>query len=293
MKSSFLLSSLSGYSDLKSPFAESFPRSWDVVQPGLVFLLGATLNLIVAAVATWVALRVFEASVQLLFNGLKRGTEETPGLRLTQRLETAAAIVRSLGKTAILFLAVTGVLSSLGVNVAPILASAGIVGLAVGFGAQSLVKDVISGFFIIMEDQFGVGDVIELNGHHGLVERMNLRFTQIRHVQGSLISIPNGQVATVINHSKQWARAVIDINVPLVVKPEALRTAMLHVAQAIEKAMPDSILEPAECVGVESLKDTEAIMRVQFKTTPLMQWQVSRAYREALWPELVKLKEAK
>lgn len=283
----------SGTLDWKSVLTGSAPPSWEILQQGIVGLLGAAATLLGAAAVTWIALRVFEASVRLAVDTLKRRTQEAPGLRLIQRLDTAAAIVRSLGKTMILFLAVTWVLSSLGVNVAPILASAGIVGLAVGFGAQSLVKDVISGFFIIMEDQFGVGDMIELNGYHGLVERMNLRFTQVRNAQGSVITIPNGQVATVINHSKQWARAVIDINVPLSVKPEDLRAAMLRVAQTIEQAMPSAILEPAEWVGVEALKDTEAVLRLQFKTTPLTQWKVARAYREALWPELSKLKEAK
>lgn len=248
---------------------------------------------LLAAGGTWFFLRVFEAALRTFFTALKNRTTTTPELRLVQRLDTAAAIARSLGKTAIIFFAATTVLSSLGVNVGPILASAGIVGLAVGFGAQSLVKDVISGFFIIMEDQFGVGDVVELNGHQGLVERMNLRFSQIRNGQGSLVSIPNGQVATVVNHSKQWARAVVDINVPLHIPPDQLRVAMLRAAKLVQEEMPSNILEPVELVGVEALKDSEAIMRVQFKTPPLEQWKVARAYREALWPEILKLKEAK
>ncbi|MEB3198815.1 MAG: mechanosensitive ion channel family protein [Candidatus Sericytochromatia bacterium] len=239
-----------------------------------------------AAIVTLLGFHLCDRLVGQLFQLLSSRMNAEPGARLTQRMLTASAILRSIGKGTILFVAMVFVLSRLGVDVAPILASAGIVGLAVGFGAQSLVKDVISGFFIVMEDQFGVGDVIDLNGHNGLVERMNLRIVQIRNGQGSLITIPNGQVTTVVNHSKGWARAVVDVTVPTCAEPSLVLSAMRDTAEALARDLGREILEPAELLGVEQLKESEAVLRIQFKTAPLAQWKVARAYRERLWPRL-------
>src|SRR5206468_664431 len=134
--------------------------------------------------------------------------------RLVQRTETLRHIVRNVSKAILILVVVLTISSELGFNIGPVLASAGIVGLAIGFGAQSLVKDVISGFFILFEDQFGIGDVVKIADFTGVVERMSLRATVLRNLEGQIYVVPNGNVQNVTVMTKQWARAVIDVTVP-------------------------------------------------------------------------------
>jgi small conductance mechanosensitive channel len=200
-----------------------------------------------------------------------------------QRATTLSHILRSVGKVVILFMAGLIILSKLGVNVAPILASAGIVGLAVGFGAQSLVKDVISGFFILVEDQFGVSDVIELGGQSGVVEKMNLRITQIRNQHGQLITVPNGEIKTVINHSKEWACAVLEIGVAYQHDPDHVIEVLKAIGEELQAEMPDKIMAPVEVLGMDAFKESEVVFKLSIKTVPLAQWAVARAYRRKIW----------
>src|SRR5881396_368722 len=134
--------------------------------------------------------------------------------RVEQRTATLRQIIRSVTKAILILVVVLTISSELGFNIGPVLASAGIVGLAVGFGAQSLVKDVISGFFILFEDQFGVGDVVKIGDFSGVVERMTLRATVLRNLEGQVHVVPNGNIPHVTVMTKEWARAVLDITVP-------------------------------------------------------------------------------
>src|SRR6266571_3125294 len=133
--------------------------------------------------------------------------------RIQQRTETLRHIIRSVSKGILILVIALTVSSELGFSIAPVLASAGIVGLAVGFGAQSLVKDVISGFFILFEDQFGIGDVVKIGDFTGVVERMTLRATVLRNLEGQVYVVPNGNIQNVIVTTKEWARAVLDVTV--------------------------------------------------------------------------------
>src|SRR5438094_3632738 len=135
------------------------------------------------------------------------------GARVEQRTATLRQIIRSVSKAVLLLVVLLTISSELGFNIGPVLASAGIVGLAVGFGAQSLVKDVISGFFILFEDQFGIGDVVKIGDFTGVVERMTLRATVLRNLEGQVYVVPNGNIQNVIVLTKEWARAVVDITV--------------------------------------------------------------------------------
>src|SRR6266566_8280763 len=134
--------------------------------------------------------------------------------RVEQRTETLRLVIRSVSKAVLILLVVLTISAELGFNIGPVLASAGIVGLAVGFGAQSLVKDVISGFFILFEDQFGIGDVVKISDFTGIVERMTLRATVLRNLEGQVYVVPNGNIPNVIVTTKEWARAVVDVTVP-------------------------------------------------------------------------------
>ncbi|MNL33297.1 putative MscS family protein YkuT [compost metagenome] len=173
-------------------------------------------------------------------------------------------------------------LSAVGINITPILASAGVVGLAVGFGAQSLVKDVISGFFILFEDQYGVGDVVDIDGKSGLVERMNLRITQLRNTAGELITIPNGSIKIVSNRSKEWARAVLEIGVAYDADVDHVLNVMVEEGQKLRSERPNDVLEAPEIQGIQAFEDSSIRLRVVMKTAPLQQWSIASEWRRRL-----------
>ena len=243
--------------------------------------VGLTIMLVV--VLAWLALSLYTTAIDNIFKVINANIKPDAALRMGQRATTLSHILRSVGKVVILFMAGLIILSKLGVNVAPILASAGIVGLAVGFGAQSLVKDVISGFFILAEDQYGVGDVIEVNGQSGTVEKMNLRITQLRALNGQLVTIPNGAIGTVINHSKEWACAVLEVGVAYDTDPDKVINVLKAVGEELMAEMPDKIQGPVEVLGMEAFKESEVVFKLTIKTQPLAQWAVSRAYRRKIW----------
>jgi moderate conductance mechanosensitive channel len=183
------------------------------------------------------------------------------------------------------------IVQRLGVNTGPLVASAGVLGLAIGFGAQSLVRDVVSGFFIIAENQYGIGDVIEINsgsGITGTVERVTLRTTVLRAVSGEAHIVPNGQILRVKNMSKEWARAVIDVvlaySADVEVALEALGDATRTLRDDAELA--PFLLEDPEVWGVEVLGDKSVQVRVVAKTLPLKQWAVARELRRLVLDEL-------
>lgn len=202
--------------------------------------------------------------------------------RVTQRSLTLTTILRSTLRTVILFAATLSLLSAVGINITPILASAGVVGLAVGFGAQSLVKDVITGFFILLEDQYGVGDVVNIDGKSGLVERMNLRITQLRNLSGELITIPNGQVSVVSNLSKEWARAVLEIGVAYDADIDHVLAVMVDAGTQLRQDWPDKVLDAPEVNGIQSFGDSSIQLRVIMKTAPLKQWEVASEWRRRI-----------
>lgn len=205
--------------------------------------------------------------------------------RVEQRAETLRHIVRSVWKGAIIVVIVLMISSELGFDIGPILASAGIAGLAIGFGAQSLVKDVISGFFILLEDQYGVGDVVKVGDLSGVVERMTLRATMLRNLEGQVHVIPNGNIHTVTVLTKEWARAVVDVTVP---HKENLTNVfqVLHcVGSRLAQDMPQQILDQPTILGVEKLDETGVTIRAIVKTPPLRQFEVMREWRRRIKDE--------
>lgn len=252
---------------------------WTVVPHVTLWLLNTGLVVLLILALTLLSLKLYQVFIEHVFKLINHNLKPDAAMRVAQRSNTLSAMLRSSGKVAIIFLSGTLLLAAVGVNVAPLLASAGIAGLAIGFGAQSLVKDVISGFFILTEDQFGVGDVIEVDGKTGLVEKMNLRITQLRNQHGQLITIPNGQILAVINHSKEWSRAVLEIAVSYDEDPDRVMAILEGVGNEIQAEMPDKVLEAVEVLGVDAFKDNDVVIKVQLKTRPLEQWTVARAFR--------------
>lgn len=262
----------------------SGPVDWKAQLPLIsAWALSTGLAIALIVVLTVVGLRAYGLGVDHVHRLISENIKPGAAVRMTQRTSTLTGILRSLGRAVILFIGFTLLLSKVGVNIAPLLASAGIVGLAVGFGAQSLVKDVISGFFILMEDQYGVGDVISIDGKSGEVERMNLRITQLRNLDGQLITIPNGTIQAVTNMSKEWSRAVLDIGVAYQEEPDRVMAVLASVGSELRSEMPDDILEPIEVLGVDAFKESEVTIKVVLKTRPLRQWAVARAFRRKVW----------
>ncbi|MGR7994246.1 mechanosensitive ion channel family protein [Xanthobacter sp. ZOL 2024] len=172
------------------------------------------------------------------------------------------------------------VLSELGVNIGPLLAGAGVLGLAIGFGAQTMVKDVITGIFILMEDTLSVGDVVELGAHAGLVEKITVRTVHLRDFDGNVHSLPFGEVQIIKNMSKQFAYAVVDVSVSYRENIDEALAVMAEVAEEMASTGPlaETIIGPFELMGVEGLQDSAVWLRGRFKTRPLGQWNVKREF---------------
>ncbi|MCU1692143.1 MAG: MscS Mechanosensitive ion channel [Frankiales bacterium] len=214
------------------------------------------------------------------------GVESGPLLteRRRQRAETLGSVLRSTGSAVVLVVAGAMVLSELGLDLGPVLASAGIVGVALGFGAQTLVKDVLTGTFLILEDQFGVGDVVDLGEASGTVEAVGLRTTRCRSVDGTVWYVRNGEVLRVGNMSQAWSRALIDLPVSWTSDVSAVRTLVKQVADDLwrDPEWQERVLEEPEVWGVESLSADGVVLRLVVKTVPLAQWDVQRELRERL-----------
>jgi small conductance mechanosensitive channel len=201
-----------------------------------------------------------------------------------KRARTLSQLVRSAATIFVVAVATLEVLNELGVNLAPILTGAGILGLAVGFGAQTLVKDVIGGFFLILENQVRVGDVAEINGTGGLVEAINLRTIVLRDVRGAVHVFPCGAVATLTNLTKDFSYAVIDLRVDYQYDTDRVVALLARVSAELAKdpAFAVVILDGLEVLGVEQLGASTVTIRARLKTVPQKQWDVARELRRRI-----------
>jgi len=201
--------------------------------------------------------------------------------RRKQRVEALGAILRSAASVTIFAIAGFVILGDLGINLAPLLASAGVVGVAIGFGAQSLVKDYLSGIFMLVEDQYGVGDVITVGDATGTVETVTLRVTRVRDVNGIVWHIRNGTIDTVGNESQGWARAVIDFPVPFDADLATIRELLARTGNGVwnEPTWRAVMLEAPEVWGAQEISKDQVTMRIVAKTAPLRQWEVEREMR--------------
>jgi moderate conductance mechanosensitive channel len=204
--------------------------------------------------------------------------------RQVARAATIRSVVESAARLVLITFFVLFVLAQVGVNVSTLLAGVGILGLAISFGAQSLVKDVITGFFILAEDQFGVGDVVTIAGFSGAVESLNLRITTLRALDGSVHVIPNGQIDKVTVASKEWSRSVVDIEVAYRADLDRALEVIHDEATRMSSALGWSwrITGPPEVTGVEALGPSGIVVRVLFKTLPKEQWAVGREFRRRI-----------
>ena len=264
--------------------------NWFLAKPLTILLI-----LLIAVLVRWLLHRVIsrlakqaaEGSVPgVLQHGPAAWLESTPLLseRRRQRAETMASVLRSITTGVVFTIAAVMVLGQLDIVITPLLASAGIAGVALGFGAQSLVKDFLSGIFMILEDQYGVGDVIDSGEASGTVEAVGLRVTRLRDVNGTVWYVPNGQINRVGNMSQGWARAVIDVGVGYGEDIAAVRDLLGATANEMyaDPAWTELILEPPEVWGVQDLGADSVVVRVVVKTAPLQQWSISRELRQRI-----------
>jgi moderate conductance mechanosensitive channel len=204
--------------------------------------------------------------------------------RSEQRTRTIGSLLRYVATIAIYTIATLMALSELGIDTAALLASAGIAGIALGFGAQSLVKDFISGLFMLMEDQFGVGDVVDLGEASGTVEHVTLRVTTVRGTDGTVWYVPNGQVVRVGNQSQRWSRTLLDIEVAYDTDLDRASEVIKRVADEFwkEQAAGATVIEEPELWGVQNVSPTAVVLRLAVKTRPGEQWAAGRALRARL-----------
>ena len=202
--------------------------------------------------------------------------------RRVQRAQTMGSLLKSIVTGVVAAVVGTMMLSEVGVDIAPIVASAGIIGVALGFGSQTLVKDVLSGIFMIFEDQYGVGDVVDLGEASGTVEAVSLRVTRLRDVDGTVWYVRNGEILRVGNMSQNWARTVLDVNVNYDEDLVKVRRVLREIAHDVwdDEDFRNQIIEEPEVWGVQNIGVDGVTMRVTLKTAPMEQWSVAREMRE-------------
>ena len=210
--------------------------------------------------------------------------------RRAQRARTIGSVLRSTSTLVIGSIVVLMVLAEVGMNIAPLLASAGVVGVALGFGAQSLVRDFLSGMFLLLEDQYGVGDTITVGDVSGTVEAVALRITKIRDDSGTLWYIRNGEILKVGNRTQGWSRATVDVTLDAGTDLTQARAALARAGQLVkdDPVLAGYLQEDPQVVGIESFEAGSVTLKVQVRTDPAMQWDVARALREAVRRELEK-----
>jgi small conductance mechanosensitive channel len=247
------------------------------------WLLDHGLRIVIILVAAYLVVRIGTASANRFEREMSHGT----GLDIIERTKRAQTLGRLMQKAlsiVVFGIATLMVLRELDIDITPVLTGAGIVGLAVGFGAQTLVRDIISGFFLILEDQVRVGDVAVVNGQGGLVEEVNLRTIVLRDETGTVHVFPNGEVKTLANSSKDFSFYVITIKVPFEEDPDLVSAALREAADTLldDAQYRPHILEPLEVYGVDAWEAGTLVMKARIKTVPLKQWFVGRELRKRI-----------
>jgi small conductance mechanosensitive channel len=257
----------------------------------LIVALALALRLVLHRAVTRLITRAVTGTVPVVLRPMRdraRATvvESAPLLseRRRQRTETIGSVLRSIASFAVFTIAGTMVLGELGVDLGPVIAGAGIIGIAVGFGAQNLVKDFLTGIFMILEDQYGVGDAIDAGEATGIVEAVGLRTTRLRSVDGTVWHIRNGEIIRVGNQSQGWSRALLDISVAYDTDVDLATATIKRVADEVWHGEPvgEHVLEEPEVWGVEDLGVDGIAIRLVVKTAPLEQWKVARELRRQI-----------
>jgi len=258
------------------------------------------LQIVLILVVAWLLNRIVRRLIRRFVNSLQeQGMERLSALRArgpvaathpldiaraTMRTKTIAGVLRSIATVAIWTTALVMVLGTVGINLGPLVAGAGIAGVALGFGAQSLVKDFLSGVFMLLEDQYGVGDIVDLGEATGTVEGITLRTTRVRDVEGVVWHVPNGQINRVGNMSQQWSRALVDVSVAYDTDLDHAQRVIKRVADEVwnDPELGVLVLDEPEVWGVERIGPDDIVIRLVVKTAPQQQWRIARELRARL-----------
>jgi len=251
-----------------SYFAKFLDRTFE-------WLSTSGLRVVLIAIAMLVLLALLKRAVTKL-RGILEGTLPSPAQ--VKRAHTLTHIVRDVVRIVIFFVGVMMILSEIGIDLKPLLAAAGLGGLAIGFGAQSLVKDLISGFFILLENSIRVGDVVEVAGVGGLVEEIELRTIRLRDLSGNVHVVPNGVIDKVKNMTKEYSFYLFNIGVAYRENVDEVMAVLHEIAEELRSDLrfKDDILEPLEMLGVDQFADSAVIIKCRIKTQPIKQWRVGR-----------------
>jgi small conductance mechanosensitive channel len=237
-------------------------------------------RIVLIVVLAFVAYRTFHMLAGRLRGRIQRLDGED-GTAFDKRAQTIFKVINNAALVAITVAASLMILDEAGVEIGPLLASVGIVGLALGLGAQTLVQDVISGLFLLIENQYTVGDIVELNGRVGVVEDVTLRVTSVRDVEGVLHTIPNGEIRIVSNRSRDWSRAIVDVGIAYEDDVALAQETLLAIGRNLmsDPQLRLSIVEEPTVTGIEDLEEWRVRLRVMVKTLPAQQLEVQRQLR--------------
>jgi small-conductance mechanosensitive channel len=249
------------------------------------WLMGPGLRLVVIGISAYLVTRCVHFlidSLQIFLVSHNAG--HTNLLERKKRVDTLGQLLRVVTTLLVVGVASLMALSLFSVDIRPILTGAGIAGLAVGFGAQNLVRDIIAGFFLILEDQVRLGDVVSINGKSGLVEAIRLRTIALRGNDGTVHIIPNGVITELSNMTKDFSFAVLDLGIPYEQNVDEVVEVLRSIASELgtDPVHGPNILEPLEVLGVESFSEMSVLLRVRIKTVPIQQWNVGREFRRRI-----------
>lgn len=266
------------------------PFSFEQLSPFLAHksmaVIEVSLRLLLIGIVAYVGVRALSFALHRLETLLltMRKDQDKNQLDAEKRVKTLTGLLRTICLTLLWVVAVVMSLDQVGLDITPILASAGIVGLAVGFGAQNLVRDVINGFFMILENQVRVGDVAVVNGTGGLVEAISFRTITLRDLNGTVHIFPNGTITTLSNMTKEWSYYVMDIGVAYKEDTDRVTAVIKDVGKELQEdpEFGPNMLEPIEVLGVDQFADSAVVIKARLKTLPIKQWVVGREYRRRL-----------
>ena len=259
------------------------PRAGIGLQAFTAWLFGSGIRVLFIALLSYTLVRVTTLLVQRFEFEVARG-EGLDALERAKRAKTLGAVVGKVATVMIGGIGVLMILREFRVDIGPVLAGAGIVGLAVGFGAQTLVRDIITGFFLILEDQVRVGDVAAINGTGGLVEEINLRTMVLRDLEGTVHIFPNGSITSISNRTKDFSFYVVDIGISYGEDTDRVVTVLREVGADLQAdpAFAPFVLDAIEILGVDAFADSAVVIKARQKTVPLKQWEVGRELRRRI-----------
>ena len=240
-------------------------------------LIQTSIHIILILIMAWLVVVVSHKLIRTLRTYLSSHAKDSGSIK---RAETLGRVIRNITSVIVTLVAGMLILDEVGISIAPILAAAGVAGVAIGFGAQNLIKDYLSGFFLLLEDQIRNGEVVEAGGKSGLVEDVTLRHVVLRDYEGNVHFIPNGNISTVTNMSRNFSYAVIDIGVAYREDVDEVYVVMRKVGAEMRNApaLKEKILDDLEIAGVDNWADSAVIIRCRFKVIPLEQWGVRREF---------------